>query len=66
MGADSADAILPDNRKTVVYIVKRGDTLWAISRKYGCTVAEIVGLNGKLITDPDLIFAGWELEIPQD
>ena len=66
MGADSADAILPDNRKTGVYIVKRGDTLWAISRKYGCTVAEIVGLNGKLITDPDLIFAGWELEIPQD
>ena len=66
MGADSADAILPDNRKTGVYIVKRGDTLWVISRKYGCTVAEIVGLNGKLITDPDLIFAGWELEIPQD
>ena len=66
MGADSADAILPDNRKTGVYIVKRGDTLWAISRKYGCTVAEIVGLNGELIADPDLIFAGWELEIPQN
>ena len=55
-----------DDPVYVTYTVQKGDTLWAISRKYGCTVAEIVGLNGKLITDPDLIFAGWELEIPQD
>ena len=60
------DAILPDDKKTSVYIVKQGDTLWAISKMYGCTVAEIVALNGELITDPNLIFAGWELKIPQD
>ena len=66
-GADNTpDAILPDNKKTGVYIVKRGDNLWAISRKYGCTVAEIISLNKELITDPDLIFAGWELKMPQD
>ena len=63
---NTPDAILPDNRKTGVYIVKRGDNLWAISRKCGCTVAEIIALNGELITDPNLIFAGWELKIPQD
>jgi len=63
---NAPDAILPDDKKTTVYIVKQGDTLWAISQKYGCTVAEIVALNGELITDPDLIFAGWELLIPQD
>lgn len=28
------------------------DTLWVIARKYGCTVTEIVALNGELITDP--------------
>ncbi len=54
------------DKKTTVYIVKQGDTLWAISKKYGCTVAEIIALNDKLITDPDLIFAGWELKIPQE
>lgn len=67
MSADNTpDTILPDNKKTDVYIVKRGDTLWAIARKYGCTVAEIFVLNGKLITAPDLIFPGWELKIPQN
>lgn len=63
---DTPDAILPDDKKTTVYIVKQGDSLWAISKKYGCTVAEIVALNGELITDPDLIYAGWELKILQD
>ena len=49
----------------VTYTVQKGDTLWAIFRKYSCTVAAIVALNGELIDDPDLIFAGWELKIPQ-
>lgn len=49
----------------VTYTVQKGDTLWAISGKYGCTVAAIVALNSELIDDPDLIFAGWELKIPQ-
>ncbi len=61
---NNPDAILPGDKKTAVYIVKRGDTLWAISQKYGCTIAEIVALNGELITDSDLIFDGWELKIP--
>lgn len=66
-GTDAtSDASLPDDRKITLYIVKRGDTLWAISQKYGCTVSEIVALNGKRIADPDLIFPGWELKIPQE
>lgn len=66
-GADHApDAILPDNKKTGIYIVKRGDNLWVIARKHGCTVTEIIALNRELLTKPDLIFAGWELKIPQD
>lgn len=46
----------------VTYTVKRRDTLWAISKKYSCTVAEIVALNGKLITDPDLILLDGNLK----
>lgn len=57
-------ALPAEDKKTLVYTVARGDTLWAISKKYGCTVAEIVALNGELIKDPDLILVGWELTLP--
>ncbi len=55
-----------DNTNTDVYIVKKGDTLWGISRKCGCKVADIVALNRDLIADPNKIFAGWELKVPEE
>lgn len=60
------DAVLPENKKSGMYIVRQGDTLWAIARKCGCSVAEIVSLNRELIRDPALIYSGWELKVPQD
>ena len=60
------DAVLPENKKSGIYIVRQGDTLWAIARKCGCSVAEIVSLNRELIRDPALIYSGWELKVPQD
>lgn len=60
------DAVLPENRKSGIYIVRQGDTLWKIARKYGCSVAEIVSLNRELIRDPALIYSGWELKVPQN
>ena len=60
------DAVLPENKKRGIYIVRQGDTLWAIARKCGCSVAEIVSLNRELIRDPALIYSGWELKVPQD
>ena len=60
------DAVLPENRKSGIYIVRQGDPLWKIARKYGCSVAEIVSLNRELIRDPALIYSGWELKVPQD
>lgn len=60
------DAVLPENKKSGRYIVRQGDTLWAIARKYGCSVAEIISLNRELIRDPALIYSGWELKVPQD
>lgn len=60
------DAVLPENKKSGIYIVRQGDTLWAIARKSGCSVAEIVSLNRELIRNPALIHSGWELKVPQD
>ncbi len=61
----TTDITLSDGRKTASYIVKRGDSLWAIARKNGCTVSEILALNKDLITNPGMILAGWELKVPQ-
>lgn len=60
------DAVLPENKKSGTYIVGQGDTLWAIARKCGCSVAEIVSLNRELIRNPSLIYPGWQLKVPQN
>lgn len=60
------DAVLPENKKSGICIVRQGDTLWAIARKCGCSVAEIVSLNRELIRNPALIYSGWELKVPQN
>lgn len=60
------DAVLPENKKSGIYIVRQGDTLWKIAKKYGCSVSEIISLNRELIRDPALIYSGWELKVPQN
>lgn len=52
---------VPDT-PTNSYIVKRGDTLWAIARKYGVSIEEIV--NENQIQNPNLIYPGQILKIP--
>ena len=66
VSGSTPDAVLPENKKSGRYIVRQGDTLWAIARKYGCSVAEIISLNRELIRDPALIYSGWELKVPQN
>ena len=44
------------------YTVQRGDTLFALARKFGVTVAAIVAANH--ITNPNLIKTGQVLTIP--
>ena len=44
------------------YTVKKGDTLWAISRAFGVTVEEIVAANA--IANPDEIHTGEVFTIP--
>ena len=45
-----------------LYTVRRGDTLWGISRKFGTSINSIVALNG--IENPNLIYAGEVFKIP--
>lgn len=53
-GAKAADS-------TEVYVVKKGDTLWAIAKKYGTSVNALVKLNG--IKNPDLIYVGQKIKV---
>ena len=66
VSGSTPDAVLPENKKSGIYIVRQGDTLWKIARKYNCSVAEIISLNRELISNPALIYSGWELKVPQN
>ena len=52
----------PEAPKYKVITIKWGDTLWALSRKYGTTVSELAKINN--IKNPDLIYAGASLKVP--
>ena len=58
--------VKPGTGSYVTYTVQRGSTLSMIARKYGCTVAEILAANSGLIKNPNRIYVGWQLKIPQD
>ncbi len=64
-GSSQQISVSPNAGKTRIHVVKRGDNLWAIARKYGCTSAEIIALNSRLNANPNLLYAGWELVIPE-
>ena len=66
VSGSTPDAVLPENKKSGIYIVRQGDSLWKIARMYNCSVAEIVSLNRELIRNPALIYSGWELKVPQN
>jgi 2',3'-cyclic-nucleotide 2'-phosphodiesterase (5'-nucleotidase family)/LysM repeat protein len=50
----------PSGRR--VHIVEKGDTLWAIARKYGTTWQKLAELNQ--LENPDLIFPGQRILLP--
>ena len=56
------DGERPEEPDYTDYTVRRGDTLWAIARRYHTTVEDIAQANG--ITDPNRIYVGQVLRIP--
>lgn len=53
---------LRETESTFPYTVRRGDTLWALSRRFGTTVSTLAELNR--IQNPDLIYVNQVLRIP--
>ena len=51
----------PSTNEEEYYIVKYGDTLWAISRRFNTTVERLVALNN--IANRNLIYVGQKLRI---
>ncbi len=69
----TTDYIVPEKEKTVVadsvavqetktHIVKKGESLWVIAKKYGVTVPDLVEANH--IADKNIIMVNQELIIP--
>jgi LysM repeat protein len=52
----------PEGAAYTEYVVKRGDTVYKISRAFGVSPQEIVEANG--LVNPNLIYAGQVLKIP--
>lgn len=59
-------AAVPQNQGksgAATYTVKKGDTLWGISRKYGVTLQSLIAANPQ-IKNPNLIYPGNRVVIP--
>lgn len=65
IGYDEKKLVKPDTDAYVTYTVQKGNTLSAIAKKHGCTVADIIAANSDLIKNPNRIHVGWQLKIPQ-
>lgn len=65
IGYDEKKLVKPDTDTYAAYTVQKGNTLSAIAKKQGCTVADIIAANSDLIKNPNRIHAGWQLKIPQ-
>lgn len=50
------DGNMPTPDVPATYVVKPGDTLWRIAKKYDLTIAEIINMNR--LADPDTIYPG--------
>jgi nucleoid-associated protein YgaU len=75
-GIKIAEALIEGAKKTasgeVVYTVKSGDTLWGLSEKFygdGSKYMEIFEANKEVWKDykydPNVIYVGWKLTIPE-
>jgi 5''-nucleotidase/2'',3''-cyclic phosphodiesterase and related esterases len=54
--------VKPEPVKPAVYVVKKGDTLWAIAKKHSTTWQELRDLNH--MKNPNLIYPGQQIKLP--
>lgn len=52
----------PSTQETAVYVVKKGDTPYSISRKHNMEVDQLLKLNG--LDEPAVIYPGQRLKVP--
>lgn len=52
-----------EDYSVIIYVVKAGDTLWKIAKRFGSTVDDIVRVNG--IERPDRLNVGEKIYIPK-
>jgi len=67
--AEVAAVAAPASAPQPVYVVQRGDSLWAIAETHlgsGFRWTEIHDLNRDFIADPNVICIGWQLKLPAD
>lgn len=67
--AEVAAVAAPASAPQPVYVVQRGDSLWAIAETHlgsGFRWTEIRDLNRDFIADPNVICIGWQLKLPAD
>ena len=50
-------------REQTVYLVRKGDTLWGIAKKYGVELTALIAANPR-IKNPNLIYPGDRVNIP--
>ena len=62
-GSVAAPAVAQDGTRWVTHTVQRGETLYRIALRYHLSVQALMDAND--LHDPDLIFAGQVLRIPQ-
>ena len=70
VNADELEAPEPEvEEKVGYYEIQKGDTLWAISKKFlgnGSKYTQIFEANREVIKDPDKIYPGQKIRIPLD
>ena len=52
-----------EDYSVIIYVVKSGDTIWKIAKRFGSTVDDIVRVNG--IENPNRINIGEKIYIPK-
>ena len=50
--------------ETITYTVQKGDSLWKIARRNGCSLQALIEANKELLKNSDRIYPNWKLIIP--